>query len=99
LLLYPLIKDGGSENDEQAAGWLSALTLGGGAIAGWYLTRGLDDDEAQGQAARDAAPPALVTRAGNGGWGVGLPLPRLMSATALGPSRTALGADLLSGRF
>jgi len=100
LLLYPLIKDGESENDEQAAGWLSALTLGGGAIAGWYLTRGLDDEGgAQARAARDAAPPALVTRDGTGRWGVGLPLPRLMSATAHGPSRTALGADLLSGRF
>ncbi len=98
LLLYPLIKDGETENDEQAAGWLSALTLGGGAIAGWYLTRGLDDD-AEAQAARDAAPPALVTRDGTGQWGVGLPLPRLMSDTALGSSRTALGADVLSGRF
>jgi hypothetical protein len=99
LLLYPLIKDGESENDEQAAGWLSALTLGGGAIAGWYFTRGLDDDGAEAQAARDAAPPALVTRDGTGRWGVGLPLPRLMSATPHSPSRTALGADLLSGRF
>jgi len=99
LLLYPLIKDGDSENDEQAAGWLSALTLGGGVITGWFLTRGLDDGEASAQAARDAAPPALVTRDGTGRWGVGLPLPRLMSATAVGPSRTALGADLVSGRF
>lgn len=99
LLLYPLIRDGDTENDEQAAGWLSALTLGGGLIAGWYLTRSVDDDAENAQAARDAAPPALVTRDAAGRWGVGLPLPRAAIATGLGPSRTTLGADLLSGRF
>jgi hypothetical protein len=100
-LLYPLIRDGNSENDEQAAGWLSALTLGGGAIAAWYLTRGVDgDSEELARAASPAPPPALVERQAGGSWRLGAPLPRPMSAPALAPpSGIAVGTDLVSGRF
>jgi len=99
-LLYPLIKDDDSENDEQAAGWLSALTLGGGAITGWLLTRSMDEDGAEAQAARDAPPPALVERAAAGTWELGTLLPRPMHDPALAPrSGIAIGANLVSGRF
>ena len=100
-LLYPLIKDDDSENDEQAAGWLSALTLGGGAVTGWLLTRGMDEGgAAEAQAARDAPPPALVERGAGGSWGLGTLLPRPMHDPALAPiSGIAVGADLVSGRF
>ena len=100
-LLYPLIKDDGTEDDEQAAGWLSALTLGGGAIAAWYLTRAMDEaDPAEASAALDAAPPAVVQRTADGTWGLGAPLPRPLQSPALAPpSGIALGADLVSGRF
>jgi hypothetical protein len=100
-LLYPLIKDGGTEDDEQAAGWLSALTLGGGAIAAWYLTRAMDEpDPAEASAVLDAAPPAVVQRTADGTWALGAPLPRPMQSPALAPpSGIALGADLVSGRF
>ena len=100
-LLYPLIEEDGNENDEQAAGWLSALTLGGGAVAAWYLTRGLDDGEVdEAHTARDEPPPALVERTSRGAWALGAPLPRPMVAPALAPvSGMSVGADLLSGRF
>ncbi|HEY8146573.1 MAG TPA: hypothetical protein VIG06_28015 [Kofleriaceae bacterium] len=100
-LLYPLIKEDGSEDDEQAAGWLSALTLGGGAIAAWYLTRAMDEaDPAEASAALDAAPPAVVQRTSGGTWALGAPLPRPMQSPALAPpSGISLGADLVSGRF
>ena len=86
VLLYPLIKDDESENDEQAAGWLSALTLGGGAITAWFLTRGMDDEvAADGEAALDAPPPALVVRRADGRWDLAAPLPRPLVAPALAP--------------
>jgi len=99
-LLYPLIKDDESENDEQAAGWLSALTLGAGAITTFYLTRAMDDEVELEASRRIAAPPAVVQRAPDGTFGFGVPVPKLMQDPSLGPaSGMAVGADLFSGRF
>jgi hypothetical protein len=103
LLLYPLIEDGGTEDDEQAAGWLSALSLGGGAITGWLLTRHMDDrDEPESASARRGPPPppALVRRDQDGSWSLGTPLLRPIQDPRLGPvAGFGLGADVLSGRF
>ena len=102
VVLYPFISDGDTENDEQVAGWLSVFTLGGGAVAAWYLTRGMDDDEggSEAAAARHPAPPALARREADGAWRLGAPLLRPMALPAIAPaSGTALGVDILSGRF
>ena len=39
ILIYPLVNDDGTNNDEQALGWISSLTMGGGALTAWLLTR------------------------------------------------------------
>lgn len=105
VLLYPLIQDGSTSDDEQVSGVLSALTLGGGAVAAWYLTRGVDpaapEADQELQAARWAAPPALAQREVGGAWHAGLPLPRPMVNPVLSsvPAGPSVGVDLLAGRF
>ena len=104
VLLYPLIQDGSSNNDEQVSGLLSALTLGGGAVAAWFLTRGVDPavPAPEGEeAAGSAAPPALAQRDVGGGWHLGLPLPRPMVNPVLAPAPAgrSMGLDVLAGRF
>lgn len=97
VLLYPLIADDSTENDEQVAGLVSTLTMAGGAIAAWVLTDGYGADD---EAASDA-PTALLRRAGDGRWQLGLPLPRPMPAPALAPSSGGMpvGIDIAAGSF
>jgi hypothetical protein len=86
---YPLVRDNGTRHDEQWIGFLSTLTMGGGAVGAWLLSRGYDEPEGQGDeaasvAARNPAPPALAPadpglrrrRRGSGGPRPG-PRPRL----------------------
>lgn len=102
-LFYPLVSDDSTNNDEQAAGFVSVAAMGGGALVAYLLTRGMD----RGRHARDAeqppAPPVagLVTRSGQGTWGLGRAMPRPIVSPALtGTSRSAgWGVDLLGGQF
>ena len=99
LLIYPLVNDDGTEDDEQVIGWLSVFTLGGGALAGWYLTRDMDAPP-EGEEAAEPAPPAVARRDGDGRWRLGAPLPRPMALPRLGPAEgRSFGIDLVSGRF
>lgn len=99
-VFYPLVADDGTDNDEQAAGFISIGAMAGGAYIGWRLTRGMDDPPTL-TAERDAPLPGLVTRGADGSWGLGAALPRPMENPALAPRTGAftLGADVLSGRF
>jgi hypothetical protein len=98
-LLYPLIADGGTNNDEQVAGALSTATLAAGAVAAWLLTR--DEGRGSTQApAADAAPLAILRRTDAGQWSLGAPLVRPMSDPELAPPNgLALGVDVLAGQF
>jgi hypothetical protein len=99
ILIYPFLSDGETENDEQVAGWISVFTMGGGAALVYYLTRE-DRDEGESESAALPPPNALARRARDGRWRLGAPLPRPFSLPALAPAdRTAIGLDLLSGRF
>jgi hypothetical protein len=96
-LIYPLISDDQTNNDEQAAGLISTLTLGGGAVVAWLLTRGGDRTMA---ADDEETPTALLQRSRTGSWKLGTPGLRPMQAPALAPpSGLALGIDLAAGRF
>lgn len=99
-VFYPLVADDGTDNDEQAAGFLSIGSMAAGAYIGWRLTRGMDDSPTL-TASREAPVPGLITRTSDGSWGVGTTLPRPMENPALAPRTGAftLGADVLSGRF
>lgn len=101
-LLYPLVRDESTNNDEQFAGAFSVLTMWGGAAVTYYLTRdrdGGDHSEAE-VAERYPSPPALVRRAGSGRWSLGTPLVRPIQSPALAPpAGLAMGVDLASGRF
>ena len=98
-LLYPLIRDESTNNDEQFAGAFSVVTLWGGAAVSYYLTR--DNEPAPAEVAeRHPAPPGLLRRAGSGRWSLGGPLLRPMNDPALAPpAGVAMGIDLASGRF
>ena len=100
-LVYPLMKDDTTRDDEQIAGWLSTATLAGGVGAAWYFTRHMEAGPSPSLARRrSAAPPALARRDADGDWQLGLPLVRPFQSRALAPGAgTALGVDLLSGRF
>ena len=99
-LLYPLINDSGTNNDEQAVGWISALTLGGGAVAAWFLTR--DEPEAAAplsEPEESAGPMAVLRRTRRGKWQLAAPVLRPMHNPVLAPSTggLSLGIDLLGG--
>lgn len=99
-LVYPLMKDDTTRDDEQIAGWLSTATLAGGFGATWYLTRNMEAGPRSSLARRSSAPPALARRDADGGWQLGLPLVRPFQSRALAPrAGTALGVDVLAGRF
>jgi len=108
-LLYPLISDDTTHNDEQVAGWVSTATLGGGVALAYYFTRGMDaPHESLAAAPRRPAraggpppPPALAQREAGGEWRVGVPFLRPLRNPVLAPAggETAIGIDLLSGRF
>jgi len=106
-VLYPLIADGTTRNDEQIAGWVAAATMTGGVVVTWLLTRGMDERASGPLAARASRrgalppPPAVVRRDADGSWQLGVPFLRpLVSRDLAPPARaTALGVDLLSGRF
>ncbi len=96
-LIYPLVSDGGTNNDEQAIGLVSTLTLFGGAVTAWLLT---GDGEREAVSARDASPPALVSRSAGGRWSLGSVALRPMHDPALAPAAgVSVGLDLAAGRF
>jgi hypothetical protein len=101
-LLYPLISDDTSHNDEQVAGWLSTVSISGGVVVAWLLTRDMDD-RGESLASRRGlpAPPALAQRDAGGRWELGVPFLRPLHTGASAPpgARSAVGVDLLSGRF
>jgi hypothetical protein len=97
VLLYPLISDDQSDGDERAAAFISTLTMAGGAIAAYFLTRNIDDKKPTRLEA--APPPGLVTRS-EGKWSLGAPVLRPMVLPALTSTRgLSLGVDVVSGRF
>jgi hypothetical protein len=95
VLLYPLIADSGSNNDEQAAGGISILTMAGGVVTAWLLTRGMDDEADQ---PAEPAPQALVGRTASGRWTLGAPV---LEPVAPPPGHRGIGLQLrmLGGRF
>jgi hypothetical protein len=98
-LLYPLISDDASHNDEQVVGWVSTATLAGGAVAAWYFTRGMDAPTDRLSRRRGPpAPPALAQREADGSWQIGAPFVRPLVNPTLGGSG-GIGVDLVSGRF
>jgi hypothetical protein len=107
VLLYPLMSDENSGTDEQVAGFVSTLTMLGGAGLAWYLTRNdvpdepLPDDSDTEVDVEAPAAPAFARRDSKGQWTVGAPLLRPMELPALAPRNggLTLGLDILSGRF
>jgi hypothetical protein len=99
-LLYPLIEDENSNDDEQLVSLVSILTMGGGAYLAWRFTS--DDTDEEGEPEPEAAAvPAVARRDSNGQWSFGMPLPRPMEDPRLAPLTGAfnVGVDLLGGRF
>ena len=97
VLLYPLVSDGDSNNDEQAIGFLSTATLAGGAILAYYLTRNMDAKDA----AKTASMPAmsgLINRDENGQWGVGAPALRPVTNDG-GTTSVGMTVGVLGGRW
>jgi hypothetical protein len=107
-VIYPALADDTTNDDEQAAGLISLVTMTAGGYLGWRFTRGMD-----GSAAKVPPPPShidddtdfgtttgLLERARSGRWALGIPLPRPMQNRALGPRiGSTFGVDLLAGRF
>ena len=102
-LLYPLIKDDDSNNDEQFAGFFSTLTMAGGIGVAYYLTRNYDKKKRDRLLDDDDPYPAsvgLIRRSGSGGWSLGSPTLRPMADPQLAPpSGFTLGVDVAGGRF
>lgn len=101
VLLYPLIEDGTTNNDEQFAGGFSVLTMWGGAALMYYLTRDMDEPASEGDKLEVAeAPSGLLQRSGAGRWSLGSPMLRPMGDPALAPpAGVAVGVDIAGGRF
>ncbi len=101
VLVYPLM-DGQNGGDYQTAGFLSALTMGGGAYLAWRLTKDMvpvNKDSLEPTALSEAAP-ALLQRSESGQWNLASPVPRPMQNQRLAPATGfSMGADVLSGRF
>ena len=102
-LLYPLIKDDGTNNDEQFAGFFSTVTMAGGIGLAYYLTRNYDKKKSD-RLLDDGDPyPAsagLIRRSGNGRWSLGSPTLRpLADPTLAPPVGFTLGVDVAGGRF
>lgn len=101
ILVYPFV-DGEDGGDYQTAGFLSALTMGGGAYLAWRFTK--DEvpakDSLEGPDAVATSAPALLQRSDRGQWNLGSPMPRPMYNQQLAPATGfSMGADVLSGRF
>jgi hypothetical protein len=96
-LLYLLVADGDTNNDEQAFGLVSTAGMLAGAYLGlrWsrHLIKGQDVHERS--AAADDAPPALLRRSSTGSFAFGGPSLR---ASQQAPER-AYVVDVLAGRF
>ncbi|MEZ4366945.1 MAG: hypothetical protein R2939_11730 [Kofleriaceae bacterium] len=93
-ILYPLLADSGSDDDEQAIGLLSTIGLVAGAYVGFRRTRGLHGEGVA--AAATAGPSALLERSPDGGWRLGAALPRVERDRGAAP-RTML--TLAAGGF
>ncbi len=102
-LFYPLVSDDSTNNDEQAAGFISVAAMGGGALIAYLLTRGMDRGRHAGDGEKPPAPPVagLITRSGKGAWGLGHVAVRPIVSPALTGSRRSAGwgLDVLGGRF
>jgi len=71
VVIYPFIADQGTNNDEQAAGLLSTLTMAGGVVTMWLLTRDLD--RAPPTNTTTTTTTSLMARDGTGDWQFGTP--------------------------
>ncbi len=101
-LLYPLISDPNSNNDEQFAGLFSTITMAGGIGLAYYLTRHYDDNKNTNPDSDPySAPLALIRRSGLGRWSLGSPLLRPMATRAESSFQNgfSLGFDVAAGRF
>lgn len=97
VLIYPLVNDGDTNNDEQAIGFLSTATMAGGAILAYYLTRNMDEKDAA-KAAGLPAISGLINRDEHGEWAVGVPgLKPVRDAGAT--SSHGMTVDILGGRW
>ena len=108
-LIYPLISDDVSNNDEQFAGWFSTLTMAGGIGVAYYLTREFDEKRSSASALgkttkkdRYPTPMGLVRRSNAGQWSLGSPLLRPMSSpgatrSGIDSSGFSLGVDVAAG--
>jgi hypothetical protein len=99
VLIYPAVADGNSETDQQVVGVLSAAGLLAGGYLAWRLTADMDETEIVAQK-RLPAVSGLLQHAPDGGWAVGVPMPRLPDS-ALGPRAPgfSVAVDLLAGQF
>jgi len=102
-LFYPLVSDDSTNNDEQAAGFISVAAMGGGAFVAYLLTRKMDRKPAEPKRSGPAVAPiaGVIIRSPDGEWGVGGTVVRPMVNPVLtGQTRgPAWGVDLLGGRF
>jgi len=102
VFVYPFL-DGQDGGDYQTAGFLSALSMGGGAYLAWRFTKDevpADDVLQEGPNSLAEAAPALLQRSQTGDWNLASPLPRPMHNQRLAPATGfSMGADILSGRF
>ncbi len=100
-LLYPLISDGDTNNDEQFAGFFSIVTMAAGIGGAYYLTRNMDRKKSERLLPEEEPVTAgLIRRAGSGRWSLGSPSLRPMVDPALAPpTGFSLGVDLAAGRF
>lgn len=98
-LLYLLVADGDTNNDEQAFGLISTAGMLAGAYFGlrWsrHLIKGEDVHGTAAERAADDAPPALLRRSSQGGLALGGPALRTSQQA---PER-AYVVDLFAGRF
>jgi hypothetical protein len=99
VLIYPAIQDSLATSDEQTAGVLSALGLLAGGYLSWRMTAKLEADEPAAEPA--PALTGLLQHGAEGGWALGVPLPRLPHNTELGPPSRGWGMalDLVAGQF
>lgn len=99
VVLYPLLADGDTNDDEQVAGGLSAFALLGGVIGAYWLT---DSDTAAADQGHDDGElsPALLSRSFEGQWHLGAPpLLPMINPRLSPPAGTAVGIAVAAGRF
>ncbi|RMH43084.1 MAG: hypothetical protein D6689_06165, partial [Deltaproteobacteria bacterium] len=93
-LVYPLVKDDGTNDDEQAVGALSIATMAAGGYLAWRFTR-----PTASEPTAPAPVPAVARRGVDGRWSLGVPVPRPFEDPRLAPPAAAwsVGIDLVGG--